>query len=71
MTKYSVSMIKDFTHESLALFDSKCNVDDMIGFARSTYVNPVLGPDDVYLMDLDTGEILWNAQDEEEDYYFN
>lgn len=69
MTKYVVSIIhKDNSHESLALFDSKCSIESMIDFGRAVAVDPSLGAKDAYVMDMDTGEILWNIEDEDEYY---
>lgn len=72
MTKYCVNVYQNENWESIALFSDKVSLDAMIEFAIVQFENgnSLLTPGaNIAVIDLDTGEVLWNWLDaENEDF---
>ena len=67
MTKYSVDILNDDNWESLALFAHNCDFNAIIDFCNSQFDcgNNLYTPaDDIRIMDMDTGKIVWQWSDD-------
>lgn len=62
MTKYSVTVLtKDYNWESIAIFSDTADLKAMKMFAYTQY--EISGARNIHLVDLDTGEILFDRTD--------
>ena len=69
MTKYSVSIETETCSQPVALFDELASMDAMIAFAEYQFENgnSLETPGyNVYILDLTTGEIVWDWREENE-----
>lgn len=73
MTSYSVDVYSEKNGwESIALFSDKVSENAMIQFCREVGNDPMMGAEDVAIVAINTGEIVWNLEsdypDEEDDW---
>ena len=70
MTKYCVDVHNDQGWTSIALFSDSVSLESMITFAQEQFSNgnSLTTPgDDIAVIDMTTGEILWNWLDDTND----
>jgi len=70
MTKYSVNILADGDWTGIALFADTCDLQAMIDFCNSQFDcgNSLTTPaDDICVLDMDTGEIMWQWSDDHPD----
>ena len=62
-TRYSVSVINGWSSEGIALFADTADLDAMIDFCVKQFISHNSPIENITIVDLETGELLWNYAD--------